>query len=818
MYRSESLELLVLIAGLAVLAVPVLLTVLLVKVNRLDREVDRLKSGSSPKPASTPSVQAPVSVQSPVPQASASVPPPLPPPLPQRPVMPSDGAVPSPMAARLREIGLLPPEGMSGESALGAWWAARVGGLVGVAAVVFLGIWLNLNSELPAWLRLAEVVLIGAAALVGGLNLARKRPDLGRVITAVGASVLQFAAWASQGLDQMRVVDSPELGVFVQLLTAAAIAALALAKADRLLGQLATGFSAAVLLLSTKAESSSPLVTGAAVACVAALGALLMIRGGWSSAAIIGLVGSQLALLRGGIDLAGVAFAAVSSFLICWGAERFVRERGLFRSEGERLAFSLASFLLPVIALLNFGSVPVPRASIAFMSAAVAGVLALVEARASRTASSAFLAFALGLAGVGGAWSLDDRLDWLVWLLAGALTFFAYRRSGAIVLRVAAEYFVMVAAFNFDWASASQTKEWHFLAASLLFALLLAARDRRDGSPWSNLFSVAGGLSMSLVLLACQHRLPESLTVVPWIIALGVGMALPSVALRFSVIPSFLWSLVVLSFWGELAQSASHSVPALWSGLLSSLCLLSLVNGLMRGHHAVVRHLLAFFFGHLAFLCAFHLTAGAAVAPSWRLAVAWSCAGIVLAAANILIRGLVRRAAPTLQVGGELSLLSWGAALGVVVQLLALIGSSGWNYAQDGGFIVPACVLIVGLGAYLHALAASTRDSGQWGVVQRSLLPAVWLVGAFALLRGLPGVGGSLGWAAAAMLTFTVGHFMATRAFRMVGLIGLALVTLRIVTHDVTDLLGRILACAALAAAFFAVAWIYGRLSDKDAR
>lgn len=818
MSRSEPFELILLIAGLAVLAVPVLLTVLLVKVSRLDREVERLKSGSSPKPASTPSVQPPVSVPSPVPHASASVPPPLPTSLPQRPVMPSGGAAPSPLAARLRDLGLLPPVGMSGESALGAWWAARVGGLVGVAAAVFLGIWLNINSELPAWLRLAEVVLIGAAVLVGGLNLARTRTDLGRVITAVGAAVLQFAAWASQGLDRMRVVDSPELGMFVQLLTAAAIAALALAKADRLLGQLATGFSAAVLLLSTKAESSSPLVTGAAVACVVALGALLMIRGGWSSAAIIGLVGSQLALLRGGVDLAGVAFAAISCFLICWGAERFVRERGLFRSEGERLAFSLASFLLPVIAVLNSDVIGASRTSTAFVCAAVAGLLALVEARACRTASSAFLAFAFGLAGVGGAWSVDDRLDWLVWLLAGALTFFAYRRSGAIVLRVAAECFVMVAAFNFDWASARQTKEWHFLAASLLFALLLAARDRRDGSPWSNLFSVAGGLSMSLVLLACQHRLPESLTVVPWIIALGVGMALPSVALRFSVIPSFLWSLVVLSFWGELAQSASHSLPALWSGLLSSLCLLSLVNGLMRGHHAVVRHLLAFFFGHLAFLFAFHLTAGAAVAPSWRLAVAWSCAGIVLAAANILIRGLVRRAAPTLQVGGELSLLSWGAALGVVVQLLALIGSSGWNYAQDGGFVVPACVLIVGLGAHLHALAASTKDSGQWGVVQRSFLASTWLVGAFVLLRGLPGVGGSLGWAAAAMLTFTVGHFMTTRSLRMVGLVGLALVTLRIVAHDVTDLLGRILACAALAAAFFAVAWIYGRLSDKDTR
>lgn len=815
MYRSESLELLVLIAGLAVLAVPVLLTVLLVKVSRLDREVERLKSGSSPKPASTPSVQPPVSVPSPVPQASASVPPPLPTSLPQRPVMPSGGAAPSPLAARLREIGLLPPEGMSGESALGAWWAARVGGLVGVAAVVFLGVWLNLNSELPAWLRLAEVVLIGAAVLVGGLNVARRRPDLGRVITAVGASVLQFAAWASQGLDRMRVVDSPQLGVFVQLLTAAAIAALALAKADRLLGQLATGFSAAVLLLSVKSASPSPEVTGFAVVCVAIQGAVLMVRGGWTSAGIIGLVGSQLALFRGGLDLTGVVIGAAGSFIVCWTAERLVRPRSLFGSENERLVFSLGSFLLPVLATANHALGSPHRQQVVIACAVVALVLWFIERTAFPVAASVLLSAALGLAAVGLALGVEQRLDWLVWLLAGGLAFLAHRRTGSTVLRIATEAFVALAAINFDQASSLQA-EGHLILATLLFSLLLTARDRDEGG--KSPFSVAGGLSMSLVLLACQHRLPESLTVVPWIIALGVGMALPSVALRFSVVPSFLWSLVVLSFWGELAQSASHSMPAIWSGLLSSLCLLSLVNGLMRGHHAVVRYLLAFFFGYLAFLCAFHLTAGAAVAPSWRLAVAWSCAGIVLAAGNVMICGLVRKATPTLEVGGELSLLSWGAALGVVVQLLALIGSSGRNYAQDGGFIVPACVLIVGLGAHLHALAASTKDSGQWGVVQRSFLASTWLVGAFVLLRGLPGVGGSLGWAAAAMLTFTVGHFMATRAFRMVGLVGLALVTLRIVAHDVTDLLGRILACAALAAAFFAVAWIYGRLSDKDAR
>jgi len=816
MSRSESLELLVLIAGLAVLAVPVLLTVLLVKVSRLDREVERLKSGSSQKPASIPSVQAPVSAPSPVPQASASVPPPLPTSLPQRPEMPSGGAGPSPLAARLREIGLLPPEGMSGESAFGAWWAARIGGLVGVAAVVFLGVWLNLNSELPAWLRLAEVVLIGAAVLVGGLNVVRRRPDLGRVITAVGASVLQFAAWASQGLDRLRVVDSPQLGVFVQLLTAAAIAALALAKADRLLGQLATGFSAAVLLLSVKSASPSPEVTGFAVVCVAILGAVLMVRGGWTSAGIIGLIGSQLALFRGGLDLSGVVIGAAGSFIVCWTAERLMRPRGLFASENERLVFSLGAFLLPVLATVNHAMGSPHRQQVVIACAAVALVLWFVERTAFPVAASVLLSAALGLAAVGLALGVEQRLDWLVWLLAGGLAFLAHRRTGSTVLRIATEAFVALAAINFDQASSLQAEKGHFLLAALLFSLLLAARDRDEGVKWP--FSVAGGLSMSLVLLACQHRLPESLTVVPWLIAHGVGMALPSAALRFSVIPSFLWSLVVLSFWGELAQSASHAMPAIWSGLLFALGLLALLVGALRSHHAVARHLLACFTGYLAFLCAFHLTAGVAVAPSWRLAVAWACAGFALAAVNLLVRRSVRKIGGSGLVGGELSLLSWGAALGVFVQVLALIGSDGWNYARDGGFILPACVLIVGLGAHLHMLAASSRDSGQWGVVQRSFLASTWLVGAFVLLRSLPGVGGSLGWAAAAMLTFTVGHLMATRAFRMVGLVGLALVTLRIVTHDVTDLLGRILACAALAAAFFAVAWIYGRLSDKDAR
>ena len=77
----------------------------------------------------------------------------LPPPLPVSRPAPAPAAVvpsgPDPLAERLRDLGVLPPSDLRGEYALGAWWAVRVAGVLAVAAVVFLGIWLNLRSTIP---------------------------------------------------------------------------------------------------------------------------------------------------------------------------------------------------------------------------------------------------------------------------------------------------------------------------------------------------------------------------------------------------------------------------------------------------------------------------------------------------------------------------------------------------------------------------------------------------------------------------------------------------------------------------------------------
>jgi hypothetical protein len=86
---------------------------------------------------------------------------------------------------------------------------------------------------------------------------------------------------------------------------------------------------------------------------------------------------------------------------------------------------------------------------------------------------------------------------------------------------------------------------------------------------------------------------------------------------------------------------------------------------------------------------------------------------------------------------------------------------------------------------------------------------------AFIMLAQLPGAGVSLFWALASVLTFVFGHVLATRSFRMLGLIGLVIAALRVLTHDITDLLGRIVACGALALAFFGIAWLYGRITSE---
>jgi uncharacterized membrane protein len=80
----------------------------------------------------------------------------------------------------------------------------------------------------------------------------------------------------------------------------------------------------------------------------------------------------------------------------------------------------------------------------------------------------------------------------------------------------------------------------------------------------------------------------------------------------------------------------------------------------------------------------------------------------------------------------------------------------------------------------------------------------------------LPGAGTSLFWALAAALTFILGFALKTRSYRMLGIVGLVIATGHVILFDIHDILGRIVACAAVAIAFFGVAWLYGKVLKKS--
>jgi len=201
MYSIEPFAV-VLVLGLIgfLIYLPVRFFLLIGQVKALEKTVKdlaaRTPSAASTAPAA-PEVKPVAVAPAPVAAASAELPPPLPV---SRPA-PAPAAVvprgPDPLAERLRGLGLLPPSELKGEYALGAWWAVRIAGVLAVAAVVFLGLWLNLRSTIPPIVRVIEVALVGAGLFWGGLRLSAKRADLGQVVAAAGLSVWQFAAWAT---------------------------------------------------------------------------------------------------------------------------------------------------------------------------------------------------------------------------------------------------------------------------------------------------------------------------------------------------------------------------------------------------------------------------------------------------------------------------------------------------------------------------------------------------------------------------------------------------------------------------------------------
>lgn len=830
MYRSFELEeILGVMAAFALLALflylPIRFFLLLGQVKRLEQDVrllaERLKAAISGAPSTVsspvaPAVAAPVVVTAVAPVAAASV---TPPPLPARSASVLPPAQPDPILERLRELSLLPPADLKGEYALGAWWAVRVGGLLAVAAVVFLGIWLNLRSTIPPIVRVLEVVLVGAGLFWGGLRLGRNRPDLGQVIMAAGLAVWQFAAWATHGLDKMRLFDGPAAAALVQFGVALGVAVFALKRGEKLFGQLAVVFASVSVYFSAQA-ATDPWTTATGAWLVALLGVILMVRASWGSAAILALVGSQVGLLflydaipTKDAPSLPLMLAAFGSLVVCWIGERLVKDDAVLFGRATRSAFQLVAFLAPSLLALFFvqGGVN-ERASMALLIAAVAAVLSLTERNRSSLVSEVLLLSAITFAGAAGAWLIDSHLVWLIWGLAAASTQFLGTRTRSELLRWATEIFALGAVGAFF--NTSSREPWLCLAGLAGLGVLLVLReDWERPSGGAQLRRILGIGALALAVLNVQANFSRADHAWPWVVLVVIARGRFRPALLWAAIPGYVVSSFLVVFGGSAVGGASFVWAAVWAAVLIGLNLFALwrLRTKPGADFTLVRHGLALASAVIVMAFTHHLWTSLLPSPTegpslagWRLALLWATGGALLVGVATALR----------RVGVEktdLSLAALGGAAGFLIQVV--VGESS-GFALLG--LIQAPLVLLGLGCLLSVLAVTTQGQGAWGTVQRAGLGAVILfLGSFGLLSQLPGSGVSLFWALAAVLTFVLGHFLATRSLRMLGLVGLGVATVRVLSHDITDLLGRIAACGAMAVAFFAIAWLYGRITAE---
>lgn len=797
------------------LGFPVLVIVLWTRVSSLEDKLNRLSAqlpaapqttakdlppplpvaGSSPNPAQAAVVAAPVT-----PAAPVTSPVPVAPQVQVPPVPPSD-----PWDA-LRDMGMLPPTDLKGEFALGSWWAVRVGGALAVAAVVFLGIWLNLRSTLPAWVRLGEILALGGLGLWGGYRLERTRRDLGRVVFAVGLTVFQFAAWASYGMEKMRVLETPAQAGILQFCVALAVGVVALARKDKLIGQISIVFTTVAVALSEQAGADD-LIIGVQAGAIAALGAVLLARGGWASSAVLGLLGALLSLVLlhdGRPNSAELTWAlqlgAGLTFLSLWLADRFGRVASNW-DETAKNAFLCAAFFGPAVLAVWFSVGSDDGRSLASLVVAiVAVVVGFLEFTRRRVAAEILLCSALVFAAAAGAWKVEQRLVWAVWIVAAALTQLIYARTRNALLLWLAEGLAALAIIAY--LNQSPVQPWLRLAAPAGLAALAAWRfgwGQESNTPWllRRIFSLIG-----LAVLVCyvQSQFPAVDQPWAWLVVLPIAAVFREPKLLWALLPAFAWSHVVVLSYHFGRNPEGILWPMVWALVLAVLDGLGV--WLLRARQEAAAFAFVSAFLLMKAWAAWVGLPSSPVPADGFTATLWLGGIAMLAALSELYRRLgTKPSAPLL------------VQLAFIPAFIVLSYPRSWIDCT----LALTPVWLLGLALALYALARHSLALQQVGMPCRTVVVFILGLIVFPRFSELPGAGTSLFWALAAALTFILGFVLQTRSFRMLGLVGLVIATAHVILFDIHDILGRIVACAAVAIAFFGVAWLYGKVVKKGA-
>jgi len=193
---------------------------------------------------------------------------------------PPTGPRPTPVANFLRKLYILPPKSEPGqggnlEQQLAAWWMTRIGGLLAVIALVFLGLYVSRFSS--PLVRVIQLLGISGGVFGLGLFLERRTPQFGRVLLAVGLAMFFFTTFAMYAIDPLKVVDQTWVAALLQVLAVVVVFGVAWWKNSQHMATMAVGFSG-VSQITALAEGLSGLSMPGAIMLTVLAGGLYSLR------------------------------------------------------------------------------------------------------------------------------------------------------------------------------------------------------------------------------------------------------------------------------------------------------------------------------------------------------------------------------------------------------------------------------------------------------------------------------------------------------------------------------------------------------------
>ena len=732
---------------------------------------------------------------------------------------------------------MLPPLNLKGEYALGAWWTGRIGGVLALAAVIFYGVWLNVTQNFPAWFMVGEIAAIGIAIFWFSLRLSLRNQDLGRVIGAAGLGVLQFTAWSTYGLAKFKLFDSVLGSSVLQFVAAIGVVVIALWRQDKLFAQLAVIFAGLAVFFAIQNPDGGvkidDYVNVLGVTMVALIGVVLMLRGSWGSAGWLGLFVSQLCLgfwqyhLGTGHYSVSIQLTALFCFATLWVAGRLLTDSKVIGGTRSHETFLLASFFVPaLIAFVACNPADYGRSNLGFVLAVIALALGWLERARSANISQVMLISAMVFAAAGITARLSDNL-WIVWLLAAALAQLMASRTKSILGRTATEALAAVSAyfliFNVSGPAVAladlkpiiQVYPWASLVAIAGMALLVSFReDWEHTDEWQHLLRICGLVVLGASLVCVQRQAAPEMTGWPWVVVGVIALFRYRKALIWAALPAYLVSCILALVWMSKAESSAmagwHAFWLLVIGLTQAGIIWKTAE---RKEEWVLALQHAF-----TFTMAFLLTWSAFLCGIWCKSNGWSSLISAWFGGALLISAVAAWLALS-----ESQFKKMVLALPGFLAAYVVINSGGWG--NVAGFDAPqgllgALLWLLGLGLLLRALARYTAQyaDAEGESMQRPIIGTLLLIHTFWVCLALGGVFPvlpSVCWVLASILVFVMGHFNRSKSFRMLGLAGLACVTCRMFTVDITGTSSRVIAVGIIALAFLGVAWLYGRMNTE---